>query len=75
MKKVLLKWKMVAAFFFMDHNVQVTSPITFQLLALYRRFYNGFVMQKQVYLYNLSKLSVPCYASYQQMFDGIHMYL
>ena len=26
---------------------------------------------KKVYIYNLSKLSVPYYASYQQMFDGI----
>ena len=59
--------------FFMYHYVQATSPITFQLSSLYRRFYHGFVMQKQVYLYNLSKLSVPCYASYQQMFDGIDM--
>ena len=57
---------------FMDHNVQATSPITFQLSTLYHRFYHGFVMQK-VYIYNLSKLSVPCYASYQQMFDGIDM--
>ena len=46
------------------HNIPVISVVSW--------IYHGFVMQK-VYIYNLSKLSVPCYASYQQMFDGIDM--